>query len=580
MHCHATRNRAFPAALAIFLFALMGNPTTSLAQQTGRRTIQPNQPGQFTPTRPTIVIPSRPTIVTPQRPTVVQPAQPVIRNNPLVGRPLPTGRPITSNPISPGVSPGLRPQPGPTFPVKPVPPIAILPPVVKPVPPIGNLPPPSWWKPSPPCFLPPPCLPPPCPVAIVIPSFPSAFIGPEIVSITTYPTEMDTGFTNIPAPAQEQMQMQPGDPAALQGNEATPRLIAILGRIERVDTSLPSTTSSPSSPAAGTSTDRDGDQLCIGVATLTTYFNPDPDLPAEAMARGSYFGSRWDGDTWHTSATGLWSRGPVTRQPLFTLHELQPSAFPFEVALPGRRITSLRMAIALVRDTASPPLAPSPQPASRSTLPLQSKLRHLTMANNLRRHLQDSNEPVPLVPLIPPPSSSSSFSSSSSTPTPPELDPSQTYLGNANSPFSQALSDSLQDLLTTSSLPQPSSSVSGNQPSTINQGPSTTPVSGYQPSTKDHQLIGSAEWTLPLSDLRDIMSGCPRFTTIPLPADLQTVRSRDTSPAPLWVRPFRIEVGAQSESSSGYQPPTLNHQPTATYQGEVWFLIVPDWAQR
>jgi hypothetical protein len=60
------------------------------------------------------------------------------------------------------------------------------------------------------------------------------------------------------------------------------------------------------------------------------------------------------------------------------------------------------------------------------------------------------------------------------------------------------------------------------------------------------------------------MGGCPRFTSIPLPADLLTVRTRDTSPAPLWVRPFRIEVPADS----GSQP--------VTYQGEVWFLTVPE----
>jgi hypothetical protein len=330
--------------------------------------------------------------------------------------------------------------------------------------------------------------------------------------------------------------MQPLDPAALQGNEATPRLIAILGRIERVEAGQPHNASRTS---VSTSTGRkdgatgDGDQLCIGLGTLTTYFNPDPDQPTEAMARGTYFGSRWDGDTWQTSATGLWSRGPVTRQPLFTLHELQPSAFPFEVALPGRRITSLRMAIALLRDLSPPPSAPSAprsptQSSPRSTLPFQSKLRHLTMANNLRRHLQESNEPVPLVPPRDPAAPAPSAGP----------DPEATYLGNAHSPFGQALAASAQELLATAPLPQP--------------------------STVNPQLIGSAEWTLPLSDLRDIMSGCPRFTSIPLPADLQTVRSRDTSPAPLWVRPFRIgsEDGA------------------VTYQGEVWFVIVPDAAIR
>ncbi|RBP37711.1 hypothetical protein DES53_11393 [Roseimicrobium gellanilyticum] len=550
MHRHPTR--ALPTALSALLLLLfllgatLAIPTAALAQS-GRRSVQPAQPVPPTPVRPATAIPARPVTITP--------AQPAVSNRA-------TTIPSTSV-IKPG---GTKPViPGVTYPViKPTKPV-ITPPVVtgnrgvvlpskpvKPVPLPHPVPHPHHPHPHYPVYPYYPQYP-----IVVIPSYPSAYIGPEIVSVTTYPTE-DEG-ANVPSPAppqgQGQGQMQPGDPAALQRDAATPRLIAILGRIERVETSLP-LGSTGAGVVVTQATGRDGDQLCIGVATLTTYYNPDPDHPPEAMARGTYFGSRWDGDTWHTSATGLWSRGPVTRQPIFTLHEVLPSAFPFEVARPGHRITSLRMAIALASDSSSSSPATASRASTTSTLPSQK--RHLTMAASLRRRLQESTEPVPLTPspdhLAPAPALAPGS-------------PSETYLGNAHSPFGQALADSLQELLTTASLPQPS-------------------VSGYQPSTKNHQpaaglqLLGSAEWTLPLTDLRDIMTGCPRFTTIPLPADLQTVRTRDTSPSPVWVRPFRIEVPAQSEASSGHQPSTLNHQPAATYQGEVWFLIVPDGALR
>lgn len=488
---HRYSNRALPAALAVFSCVLAAGSMT-LPGQSSRRTLPaPGQPGQpvqpFIPARPP-VIPARPTVV-PARPTVVTPAQPRVT--------YPTQPSVTKQGI-----------PGITYPVtKPTPPVTTLP--AKP-----GLPPPSQKvKPVKPPTKPVPYPPhhpqypyyPQYPI-VVVPSYPSAYIGPEEVRITTYPTE--TEVADVPAPVG-------GDPAALQGDAATPRLVAILGRIERVEASLPAGASKPASPSVG-----DGDRLCIGVATLAAYYNPDPEQPMEAMARGTYFGSRWDGDAWHTSATGLWSRGPVTQQPIFTLHEVQPGDFPFEVAVPGRRITSLRMAVALVRDAAASATGPSAQPS-----------RHRVMADRLRHHLQETDEPVPLVPPQDPAAPAPSA----------EPDPEATYLGQAHSPFGQALANSLQDVLATASLPQPSPAA----------------VSGA-----GAELLGVAEYVLPLSDLRDILGGCPRFTTIPLPADLLTVRARDTSPGPLWVRPFRLE----SEDGA------------VVYQGEVWFLIVPDGA--
>jgi hypothetical protein len=449
---------------------------------------------------------------------------------------------------------------------------------------------------------------------VIIPSYPSAYIGPEIVSITNYPTEDTTAPSTVPAPPVM-------DPAAgaLQGNEATPRLIAILGRIQRVDATTPTnvplgSTGAGIVPAPPAMRTGDGERLCLGLATLTVYHPASPDEPSEAIARGTYLGSRWDGDLWHTSATGTWSRGPVTRQPIFTLHEVMPSTWPFETARPGRRVTSMRMALALLDDT-QPGIGPSAGIGSGSSggvgkgtpsgAQVASRDRHAILGAALSQQLQAASVPVPenLAPApalnrdssgastpsssnsdIPsPPANASSSSSSSnsgilSPPTgtgtgsgsgsgsgaapsavpPDETDPNQTYLGNARSPFGEALAASVQAVLDTPAFPQPS-------------------VSGYQPSTKNHQLLGIAEWTLPLTDQRDIMTGCPRVTTVPLPADLQTVRTRDTSPSPVWVRPFRIEVQSGSDSPSGSvsQLSTKNSQPLV-YQGEIWFLIVPD----
>ncbi|MEZ0275712.1 MAG: hypothetical protein ACAH88_12470, partial [Roseimicrobium sp.] len=335
---HRRPSRALPVRGLLLSLSLLLGAITPASAQSGRgapsRPIPP-QPAVTTPARPAIVTPARPAIVTPAQPAITYPARPAVTYpaQPAVVTP---AKPAVTYPAGPAVTYPAGPAvtyptgPGGTYPTGPgvgtPKPIAIKPgspglglPTQNPPPkPIKPIHPPLPYPPDHDHghhHHPPHCYPYYSYPVVIIPSYPSAYIGSEIVSITTYPTEDTTAPSTVPAPPVM-------DPAAgaLQGNEATPRLIAILGRIQRVDAGVPSgasrTSGSESKSMSTSKTGGDGERLCLGLATLTVYHPASPDEPSEAIARGTYLGSRWDGDLWHTSATGTWSRGPVTRQPI------------------------------------------------------------------------------------------------------------------------------------------------------------------------------------------------------------------------------------------------------------------------
>ncbi len=77
--------------------------------------------------------------------------------------------------------------------------------------------------------------------------------------------------------------------------------------------------------------------------------------------------------------------------------------------------------------------------------------------------------------------------------------------------------------------------------------------------------IGAMEWTLSLEDLRQILLVCPRYQAVPPQGELGRLRATGAPPA--WVRTFTF---AAPEAAIGV--------PGVTYQGEVWFLVVPNAA--
>lgn len=374
---------------------------------------------------------------------------------------VPSARPTVVTPARPSVAPSVRPAvPYPTRPTVVVTPAR--PPTTYPVRPGGVV-----VRPA--------------PQVIIVPSYPSAYIGPEVVRVTTSPS-MATALPAAPRPT-----YSPGIPAAPANPAAVPRLVAILGKIQRQQTS-------PTGAAAG-----DGDHLCVGVGTVVSYHSLEEDVPDHAAARGTYFGSRWDGDRWHTSASGTWTRTLSTSHPLLSLNELSPAPWPFEVARPEGRVTAVRIGLALVNDEDAQSRAPS--------TPSVSQDRYATMAATLGAGL----------------------SRDASLPTPVRSSSSEQSLG-------EAVFGGLIEVM----------------------GGSATTV----------RSIGAVEWTLSLADLRNIMATCPRFSTVPQPADVVSLSTRkQPGQPPAWVLSFRMEAPQTAVGAAG-----------VVYEGEIWFLIVPDAA--
>lgn len=428
-------------------FAQSGRSTTTTRSLTpaGQGSSVPFGPG----VRPAIVTPARPAVVTPARPAVITPARPAV---------ITPAKPAVTYPANPAVT--YPANPAVVYPGQPVYPVN--PGVIVPQRPV-----------------------------VILPQYPAAYIGPEIISITTGPSPASVDpAAQIPAPAA-------ADPATLSGVDAQTRLVAVLGRLQRL------------SPAAGTSSGGGGDQLNIGLGALTEYLRALPGTSTHTRASGTFLGYCWDGDQWETSSTGTWTRGPQLRQPLLALHEMQPVHWPFDLGNPGHQIASMRLAIALVDYQGS---------AQR---PFPSGERNSDMATALKR---DSWPPsgvdndAPVSEAVP-----------------------ENYASTSGTAFSTALAESTAYLM---GPPQAS------------------------------RVLGTAGWTLSTKDLRLIMVRCPRFTTSPTLADLQSTRAKDPAEKPIWVRPFRIEVGSSSPTgASSSSSPTV-------YQGEIWFVIVSNAAIR
>jgi hypothetical protein len=92
--------------------------------------------------------------------------------------------------------------------------------------------------------------------------------------------------------------------------------------------------------------------LCVAVGTLVVYDD------GSTRIFGDCFGHVWDGRDFNVT-TG-WAAGPHTQHPIFCVNEINPSASPIETAAAGKRISYLRVAVALFEyDTPeNPPVSP------------------------------------------------------------------------------------------------------------------------------------------------------------------------------------------------------------------------------
>lgn len=301
---------------------LMACIVTAAAQVIGPNTPyqKKNQTGINTgtgirPATPVVVKPATPAIVKPATPAITRPAVPAITKpaTPAITRP---AAPAIVTPATPGI---VKPAtPGVAVPVQPG--------------------------------------------VIIVPAYPSAWIGPTIVRETR----------SEPAPVTTTQQRE-GQPMRIDDNPAPHRLVALLGRLKCHDVTN------------GGVIEIGDDQLCIGVGALVGYVNDRTATPAFApvsegihftyRAIGDFFGYYWDGDRFKTSED--WKSGPFLSHPIMTVNEASPSTWEFEAAQAGRRIGWMRLAVALFEYD-----APSARDTSSITFP---RGRRASMAGALNR---------------------------------------------------------------------------------------------------------------------------------------------------------------------------------------------------
>jgi hypothetical protein len=94
------------------------------------------------------------------------------------------------------------------------------------------------------------------------------------------------------------------------------------------------------------------DQLCVATGTLVVYDD------GSTRIFGDCFGYVWDGREFNVASS--FSGGPYTQHPIFCVNEINPSASSIETAAAGKRISYVRVAVALFEyDTPeNPPVSP------------------------------------------------------------------------------------------------------------------------------------------------------------------------------------------------------------------------------
>jgi hypothetical protein len=89
----------------------------------------------------------------------------------------------------------------------------------------------------------------------------------------------------------------------------------------------------------GSASEGGADQLCVAIGTLVVYDD------GSTRIFGDCFGYVWDGREFNL-ASGF-TGGPQTQHPIFCVNEINPSASPIEAAAAGKRISYVRVAVAM-----------------------------------------------------------------------------------------------------------------------------------------------------------------------------------------------------------------------------------------
>ena len=238
--------------------------------------------------KPAVVRPAKPAVITPAKPAVVKPATPLPPGTILP----PPGSifftPPTVTPNSPGFVYPATTYPGTVYPGTVYPGTSVVTPV--------------------------------------LPSYPSAFIGPTIVRETHGELPPDPDAT-----AKAPMTAIAQAPAL--------RLVAVLGSLKRLDLTTSADVGLAEAP------------LGVSVAMLVGYAQNKP-----VRASGDFFGVCWDGPSYFSKMEDT-KVGPFLDHPIMTVNELRPGPWELEAGVLERRVDWMRLAVALFEDRSQNPNA-------------------------------------------------------------------------------------------------------------------------------------------------------------------------------------------------------------------------------
>ena len=154
------------------------------------------------------------------------------------------------------------------------------------------------------------------PGTAVVPSYPSAWIGPTVIR--------ETRSEPAPAPATSSTATSPTVMPM-----ASLRLVAVVGSLKRFQLSTGVTR-----PLAEAS-------LGVSVGMLVGYGEGRP-----LRASGDFFGTPWDGPAFFAQA-GDGNSGPFLSHPIMAVNEVSPGPWEFEAGVANQRVGWMRVAVAL-----------------------------------------------------------------------------------------------------------------------------------------------------------------------------------------------------------------------------------------
>ena len=162
----------------------------------------------------------------------------------------------------------------------------------------------------------------------VVPSYPSAWIGPTIIRETR----------SEPAPSRR---LPSHDAPPRPPQSPTLRLVALLGSLKHLD-------------AAGADLGLGEARLGISVGMMVGYAQTKT-----VRASGDFFGVPWDGPGYFTRSDDS-KAGAFLDHPIMTVNEARPGPWEFEAGVADRRVGWMRLAVALFEDQSQDPNARQP----------------------------------------------------------------------------------------------------------------------------------------------------------------------------------------------------------------------------